>query len=90
MNPIDHAAKCLGSQRILAELIGVTPGAVSQWKTAGVPVEHCPRIERLTAGAVRCEEMRPEVDWAYLRATDCDLPKVGAGDTAPNINRAAA
>ncbi len=73
MSPIDRAAKHLGSQRILAKMIGVTPGAVSQWKTAGVPVEHCPRIERLTAGTVRCEEMRPEVDWAYLRATDCDI-----------------
>lgn len=82
MHPIDRAAKHLGSQRVLADKIGVTPGAVSQWKTTGVPVEHCPRIERLTAGTVRCEEMRPEVDWAYLRATDCDIVKVGAGDTA--------
>lgn len=90
MNPIDRAAKHLGSQRILATMIGVTPGAVSQWKTAGVPVEHCPRIERLTDGAVRCEEMRPEVDWAYLRATDCALPKVGASDTAPDTTREAA
>jgi DNA-binding transcriptional regulator YdaS (Cro superfamily) len=61
---------------------------VSQWKTTGVPVEHCPRIERLTAGAVRCEEMRPEVDWGYLRATDCGV-KVGAGDTASIEQKAA-
>ncbi len=26
-------------------------------------------IERESGGAVRCEEMRPEVDWAYLRGT---------------------
>lgn len=26
-------------------------------------------IERESGGAVRCEELRPDVDWAYLRAT---------------------
>lgn len=70
MNAVKQAAKILGSQRELARLMGITPGAVSQWIASGVPVEHCPRIERLTGGVVRCEAMRPEVDWAYLRATD--------------------
>lgn len=28
-------------------------------------------IDRETAGAVRCEDLRPDVDWAYLRQTDC-------------------
>lgn len=27
------------------------------------------RIERETKGAVRCEDLRPDVDWAYLRGT---------------------
>lgn len=26
-------------------------------------------IERESKGAVRCEEMRPDVDWGYLRGT---------------------
>lgn len=26
-------------------------------------------IERESAGAVRCEDLRPDVDWAYLRNT---------------------
>lgn len=26
-------------------------------------------IERETAGAVRCEDLRPDVDWSYLRGT---------------------
>ena len=26
-------------------------------------------IERESFGAVRCEELRPDVDWAYLRGT---------------------
>lgn len=92
MHPIKRAANhaSIGSQKALADLIGVTRSAVSQWLTTGVPIEHCPTIERLTQGTVRCEEMRPEVDWAYLRSTDCGVVKVGAGDTAPDTNREAA
>lgn len=29
-------------------------------------------IERESAGAVRCESLRPDVDWAYLRGTQPD------------------
>lgn len=33
-----------------------------------VPAERCTDIERATAGAVTCEELRPDLDmWAYLR-----------------------
>ena len=31
----------------------------------------CIQIERESAGRVRVEDLRPDVDWAYLRATDC-------------------
>lgn len=34
-------------------------------------------IERESNGAVRCEELRSDVDWAYLRGTDCQ-PKEAA------------
>ena len=27
-------------------------------------------IERESGGAVRCEDIRPDVDWAYLRGTE--------------------
>ena len=27
----------------------------------------CINIDRESSGAVRCEDLRPEVDWAYLR-----------------------
>jgi DNA-binding transcriptional regulator YdaS (Cro superfamily) len=54
----------------LGEKLGVTKGAVGQWKLPGrrVPAEHCPAIERLTEGAVRCEDLRPDVDWAIVRS----------------------
>lgn len=34
----------------------------------------CIAIERESAGAVTCEELRPDVDWAYLRGTAKPLP----------------
>lgn len=33
-----------------------------------VPADRCPAIERETDGAVRCEDLRPDVDWGVLRA----------------------
>jgi len=42
-------------------------------KTCGESL--CINIERATKGAVRCEDLRPDVDWGYLRGT--------AGEPAP-------
>lgn len=69
MHPIDKAAEILGSQKALADHLGVTRGAVNQWKDPGrkVPAEHCPEIERATGAVVRCEELRPDVAWDVLR-----------------------
>ncbi len=61
----------------LARALGVRQVMVSQWRRGikQVPAERCPAIERATGGAVRCEDLRPDVDWAYLRATDCPVPE---------------
>lgn len=58
-----------GARSWLAREINVSPVLVSQWATGvrQVPAEHCPSIERATSGLVSCEDMRPDVDWAYLR-----------------------
>jgi DNA-binding transcriptional regulator YdaS (Cro superfamily) len=68
-HPIDRAAEVVGSQTALAVVLGVSKGAVSQWKEEGrqVPAEHCPAIEKATAGIVRCEELRPDIEWSVLR-----------------------
>ena len=71
INYIEKAIAAVGSLSALSGSIGQTPQAVANWRTRGVPAEHCPSIERATAGAVRCEDLRPDVDWAYLRGTDC-------------------
>ena len=80
LSPIERACSALGSQAALAGVLNVTPGAVNQWVTTHrpIPAERCPDIERATNGAVTREELRPDVDWAVLRASP-----VGAGDTPP-------
>ena len=70
--PLDRAVKMVGPQALLASALGVTKSAIGQWKEEGrrVPAEHCPVIERLTAGAVRCEELRPDIEWSVQRTAD--------------------
>lgn len=55
----------------LARACGVTQGAVHQWASGliRVPAERCIQIEKATSGAVRCEDLRPDVDWAFVRGT---------------------
>ena len=61
----------------LAAALGIAPSVVSQWKNGvrQVPAEHCPSVEKATNGAVRCEDLRPDVDWAYLRNSASNLEK---------------
>jgi DNA-binding transcriptional regulator YdaS (Cro superfamily) len=65
-----------GAAAQLAAEIGVHRVLISQWTADDtprqVPAEHCPAIERATTGAVRCEELRPDVDWSVLRATPAE------------------
>jgi DNA-binding transcriptional regulator YdaS (Cro superfamily) len=55
----------------LARDLAISPVLISQWRNGirPVPAERCPAIERATGGAVRCEDLRPDVDWAVLRGT---------------------
>lgn len=57
------------SQAELARELGVTPSAVNQWVNGlmKVAADKCPSIERVTAGLVRCEDLRPDVEWHVLR-----------------------
>ena len=79
-NLIIIAADIVGSQAELARVIGVSGPTVNQWASGHrpVPAERCPQIEKATGGVVRCEMLRPDVDWAYLRGTDCPRTKEAA------------
>lgn len=59
-NPIDLA----GGTAEVARLCGVSSQAVSQWRSKGaIPPDRCPAIESATGGAVRCEDLLPDVTW---------------------------
>ena len=69
---IKKAAESAGGITALARMIGVTPPTIHQWISGirPIPAERCPQIERATGGAVRCEDLRPDVDWAVLRGRE--------------------
>lgn len=70
MDALIRAVELCKGQAALASAIGVKQQHVWNWLNrpgAQVPAEHCPAIERATAGAVRCEELRPDVAWEVLR-----------------------
>lgn len=51
--------------------LGVSYQLVQGWlapsRRFATPAEYCPAIERITSGAVRCEELRPDIEWSVLR-----------------------
>lgn len=72
---IDHLLKAIelmGGLQAAQRTLGLnTYQAMQAWKRTRVPAEYCPAIEKATSGVVRCEDLRPDIDWAYLRATNC-------------------
>lgn len=60
-----------GKATELAKKIGVPVTLISQWANGvrQIPAERCLEIEKATAGVVRCEDLRPDIDWSYLRGT---------------------
>ena len=75
---LENAIALAGSMQALADHLGVTKGAVSQWKLPGrqIPAKHCRSIECLTGGASSCADLRPDLFASSLsssvtrRATD--------------------
>jgi len=60
-------------QALFAVRCGTTIGYLRKALSVGARIGEsiCINIERESLGAVRCEDLRPDVDWAYLRGTDC-------------------
>lgn len=58
-----------GRAALLGRELAVPSVLISQWANGvrQIPAERCPEIEKATLGVVTCEELRPDIDWAYLR-----------------------
>lgn len=62
---IKHVLDNAQHRAAIVAKFGVTQQALTNWKQRGIPAEKCPDIEAITG--VRCEELRPDVNWAVLR-----------------------
>jgi DNA-binding transcriptional regulator YdaS (Cro superfamily) len=62
------------SLKAFAGAMDVRYQTVQQWLANGVPAEYCPRIEEMTDGDSRCEDLNGKVNWEYLRATQKPIP----------------
>lgn len=58
-HPIDKA----GGPTKVAQVFGLTTPSVIQWRSRGIPIERCPRLER-ELGVMRWES-RPQ-DWHLI------------------------
>lgn len=67
-NAVLAAVKRIGVEQV-AELLGLSPAGVYHHCRRGeFPADHCVRLEALTNGAVRAEELNDSLPWAALRA----------------------
>jgi DNA-binding transcriptional regulator YdaS (Cro superfamily) len=69
MNAIQLAISKVGTISDFARALDVTPQAVCFWRDGKrrVPADKCPDIERLSG--IRCEDLRGDVDWKFIRGT---------------------
>lgn len=65
--PLEQAIEMLGSTSALARGLGIKPWAVSKWNKKRPPQERCLAIEELTKGVITAEQLRPDVNWDYVR-----------------------
>lgn len=61
-HPLDTASRLLGGRGVLAQKLDLSSAAITNWKSRGVPVEHCALIEQATSGVVTRQQLRP-TDW---------------------------
>jgi DNA-binding transcriptional regulator YdaS (Cro superfamily) len=58
-NPVDLLTEKTKSQTALADLMGVTPQAITKWRNNRIPAERVLEIERLTGVSRHC--LRPDI-----------------------------
>lgn len=67
-NPVAEACVHVGGAASLARAVRVSPPMVTQWLRGlrAVSPDRCHLIERATEGAVRCETLRPDIQWSRI------------------------
>lgn len=70
---LDLVARCETSEGYLRK-------AISKGQRLGESL--CINLDRETGSSIRCEDLRPDVDWAYLRAQKLAQPSTPAQEVA--------
>lgn len=67
---VKAAIEICGSQAVVAKACGISQPTVFKWLGgAKMDVAHVSSIVKATNGAVKPEDLRPDVDWAVIRAS---------------------
>ena len=65
---VKAAIEICGSQAVVAKACGISQPTVFKWLGgAKIDVAHVSSIVKATNGAVKPEDLRPDVDWAVIR-----------------------
>lgn len=64
----EKAINIAGSPTALARAIGITPWALSKWNINKIPEDRCEQIQEFTNNQVLAEELRPDINWTYVRS----------------------
>lgn len=64
-------------QRLFAERCGTSVNYLRKAVSIGqrIGLELCIRLERESSGAISCEALRPDVDWAFIRGSAAAQPE---------------
>lgn len=68
--PLEQAIAILGNTSALARELGIRPWAVSKWNKHRPPKERCLAIEQATDGKITAEQLRPDLNWDYIRSKE--------------------
>ena len=68
MNTFAKFVESVGGPSAAARMLGVSVQAVCFWRDGErkFPAESCPTVEKLSGGAIRCEDLRPDVEWSVI------------------------
>lgn len=68
---LEIAIEASGGGKALADSLGVSPMAVSQWKKRGVPAARVPGVVRAAGGRVLAHELRPDLPELFPAPAEC-------------------
>lgn len=60
---MQHFKNPAGLAAALAPFGTITQQAIYKWRASGIPIDRAPLIEVASDGCVKCDDLRPDVEW---------------------------